>query len=149
MYAALESGFAQAADLAEYLMVTAGLDYRSAYDLVGVCVRRAEAAGSARGRLTGEMLDAAAAEAGIDRPAVAAWIWPPCSTRRDRAVAALPRWRGPGVVRGMAAECAGSAERPSPTSRRGRAGTRPTCGGRPACLAAGNSTDEDGGDGHP
>ncbi|HVH23301.1 MAG TPA: lyase family protein, partial [Pseudonocardia sp.] len=57
MYAALESGFAQAADLAEHLMVTAGLDYRSAYDLVGACVRRAAAAGLRGVDITGGMLD--------------------------------------------------------------------------------------------
>ena len=60
MYAALESGFAQAADLAEYLMVTCGLDYRIAYDLVG---------------------DVRAA--GRRRPGCAGWTSPGrCSTRR-------------------------------------------------------------------
>src|SRR4029077_11943499 len=45
MYSALESGFSQAADLAEYVMQTCGLDYRTAYQVVGSCVRRGGAAG--------------------------------------------------------------------------------------------------------
>jgi argininosuccinate lyase len=62
MYAALESGYSQAADLAEFVMVTLGVDYRTAYEVVGATVRRA-AAEKIRGvDITGEMLDAAAVE---------------------------------------------------------------------------------------
>uniref|UniRef100_UPI0017E4D830 lyase family protein n=1 Tax=Sporichthya sp. TaxID=65475 RepID=UPI0017E4D830 len=62
MYQALESGYSQAADLAEHLMVTLGVDYRTAYEVVGATVRRA-AAEKVRGiDITGEMLDAAAVE---------------------------------------------------------------------------------------
>ena len=62
MYAALENGYSQAADLAEHLMVTLGVDYRTAYEVVGACVRRAVAAKVRGIDLTGEMLDAAAVE---------------------------------------------------------------------------------------
>jgi argininosuccinate lyase len=41
MWAALEAGFCQATDLAEYVMLTCGLDYRTAYQVVGVAVRTA------------------------------------------------------------------------------------------------------------
>ena len=50
MYAAVESGFAQAADLAEHLMLSTGLDYRSAYDLVGGVRAARRGGGAARRR---------------------------------------------------------------------------------------------------
>jgi len=115
MEAALRAGFSQAADLAEHLMVTAGLDYRSAYDVVGVCVRRAEAEGLRGVDLTAAMLADAATEAGLDPSALAAALGGDLAAVLDPG--AIVRSRGsrggaePGVVRGMAAECAGSAER--------------------------------------
>ena len=112
MYAALEAGFAQAADLAEYLMVSAGLDYRSAYDLVGACVRRAAAAGLRGVDLTGAMLDEAAAElaaADPGRPRPPAFTGTDLSTVLDpRAIVRSRNSRGgaaPDVVRGMATSC--------------------------------------------
>jgi argininosuccinate lyase len=110
MYAALESGFAQAADLAEYVMTTCGLDYRSAYEVVGEAVRRAAAAGLRGVDLTGEMLDeAAAARTGS----------PIGLTGRDlhevldpRAVVRSRVTRGgaaPEVVRAMAKDCGDAA----------------------------------------
>jgi argininosuccinate lyase len=62
MWAALHSGFSQATDLAEHVMATCGIDYRSAYQLVGVAVRKASRDGLRGVDLTGEMLDQAAAE---------------------------------------------------------------------------------------
>ena len=62
MWAALEQGFCQSTDLAEYVMQTCGLDYRTAYQVVGVAVRRAHAAGLRGLDLDGQMLDAAAKE---------------------------------------------------------------------------------------
>jgi argininosuccinate lyase len=122
MYAALESGFSQAADLAEHLMVAGGLDYRSAYDVVGACVRRAVAEGLQGVDITGVMLDAAAAElgvpggfAGTDLSAVldpAAIV----RSRRSRGGAA------PDVVRGMAKECADAAATTLTAVRARRAG---------------------------
>jgi argininosuccinate lyase len=111
MRAALYGGFAQAADLAEHLMATLGLDYRSAYDLVGAAVRRAAAEGLRGVDLTGAHLDAAAAEAGIAAPSVAeldlrAALDPETIVRgrQTRGGAA------PDVVRGMAKECAAAAD---------------------------------------
>ena len=62
MWGALESGFSQATDLSEYVMQTCGLDYRTAYQVVGVAVRTAHQAGLRGIDLDGAMLDAAAAE---------------------------------------------------------------------------------------
>jgi argininosuccinate lyase len=62
MRAALDSGFSQATDLAEYIMQTCGIDYRTAYRVVGHAVRQASAAGLRGGDIDGALLDAAAAE---------------------------------------------------------------------------------------
>jgi len=62
MWEALESGFCQATDLAEYVMQTSAVDYRTAYQVVGVAVREANAAGLRGIDLDGERLDAAAVE---------------------------------------------------------------------------------------
>ncbi len=60
MRAALESGFSQATDLAEYIMQTCGIDYRTAYRVVGRAVREASAAGLRGADIDGALLDAAA-----------------------------------------------------------------------------------------
>lgn len=111
MYDALVGGFAQAADLAEHLMVTTGLDYRSAYDIVGACVRKAAALGLRGVDITGELLDAAAAAIGVDAPSLAgldlAAALDPAQIVRSR------RTRGgaaPDIVRGMAKECSAAAD---------------------------------------
>jgi argininosuccinate lyase len=62
MWEALCSGFSQATDLAEYVMQTCGIDYRSAYLVVGAAVRKASREGLRGVDLTGEMLDQAAEE---------------------------------------------------------------------------------------
>ena len=62
MRSSLDSGFSQATDLAEYIMQTCGIDYRSAYRVVGHAVREASAAGLRGADIDGAMLDAAAAE---------------------------------------------------------------------------------------
>ena len=62
MWAALEQGFCQSTDLAEYVMQTCSLDYRTAYQVVGIAVRRANAAGLRGLDLDGRMLDEAAVE---------------------------------------------------------------------------------------
>jgi argininosuccinate lyase len=62
MWQALCSGFSQATDLAEYVMQTCGIDYRSAYLLVGAAVRKASREGLRGVDLAGEMLDEAAEE---------------------------------------------------------------------------------------
>ncbi len=60
MRAALESGFSQATDLAEYVMQTCGIDYRSAYRVVGHAVRQASGAGLRGSDIDGALLDASA-----------------------------------------------------------------------------------------
>ncbi len=60
MRAALDAGFSQATDLAEYIMQTSGIDYRSAYRVVGHAVRQASAAGLRGADIDGTLLDAAA-----------------------------------------------------------------------------------------
>ena len=62
MAAALATGYSQATDLADFVMQECGVDYRTAYQVVGVTVRKAAAEGIPGAELTGEMLDAAAVE---------------------------------------------------------------------------------------
>ncbi len=62
MRAALESGFSQATDLAEHIMLACGIDYRTAYRVVGHAVRQASAAGLRGADIDGALLDASAAE---------------------------------------------------------------------------------------
>jgi argininosuccinate lyase len=62
MAGALRDGFTQATDLAEYLVQRCRIDYRTAYLIVGRTVREAAAAGLRGVDITGDMLDAAAAE---------------------------------------------------------------------------------------
>jgi argininosuccinate lyase len=67
MKAVLDAGFSQSTDLAEYIMQACGIDYRTAYRIVGQAVRDASTAG-----LRGADIDAAllarAAEAVTGRP---------------------------------------------------------------------------------
>jgi argininosuccinate lyase len=62
MWTALLGGFSQATDLAEYVMETCHVDYRTAYLVVGRAVRAASRRGLRGVDLTGEMLEAAAME---------------------------------------------------------------------------------------
>jgi argininosuccinate lyase len=59
---ALDASFTQATDVAEFVMTTCGLDYRSAYDIVGQAVRETVDAGGTGRDLTVGRLDAAAAQ---------------------------------------------------------------------------------------
>ena len=56
----LDRGYTQATDLAEYLVQSRGVDYRSAYVVVGNAVREASRAGIPAGKIDGAMIDAAA-----------------------------------------------------------------------------------------
>lgn len=56
----LARGFTQATDLAEYVMLAAGIDYRSAYTVVGEAVRTASQAGLCCADVTADMIDDAA-----------------------------------------------------------------------------------------
>lgn len=62
MKAALAGGFSQATDLADHLMTACGLDYRTAYRVVGTAVHRAAAAGLSGVDLRAEDLVAVATE---------------------------------------------------------------------------------------
>jgi len=121
MRAALESGFSQATDLAEYIMQTCGIDYRTAYRVVGHAVRQASAAGLRGADLDGAMLDASAAEitgrplglAGHDLSAVLD-PWQIVASRTSLGGAA------PGEVRRMADAAAAEADRLAGEARRWR-----------------------------
>ena len=67
MWAALEASFAQATDVAELVMQVCGIDYRSAYHIVGKAVRAASRRGLRGVDLDSAMLDAVAKDA-IGRP---------------------------------------------------------------------------------
>ncbi|NMI01331.1 argininosuccinate lyase [Pseudonocardia acidicola] len=56
----LERGYTQATDLAEHLVQRLGVDYRTAYVVVGNTVRAAARAGIPGAEITGEMIDDAA-----------------------------------------------------------------------------------------
>ncbi|MDR0345658.1 MAG: argininosuccinate lyase, partial [Nocardiopsaceae bacterium] len=60
MRAALDAGFAQATDLAEYVLAECGIDYRTAYRVVGHAVRQASSAGLHGADVDGRMLDESA-----------------------------------------------------------------------------------------
>jgi len=67
LWKALEAGFSQATDLAEYVMLECGIDYRSAYKIVGQAVREASAAGLRGVDINAEGLQRAARQvAGLD-----------------------------------------------------------------------------------
>jgi argininosuccinate lyase len=59
---ALAIGFSQSTDVAEELMVSCGIDYRTAYQIVGSAVRRLAAEGGAAGDLRPALLDEIAVE---------------------------------------------------------------------------------------
>lgn len=62
MWHALETGYSQATDLAEHVMLAAGIDYRTAYRIVGDTVRAASRDGRPGMAITVADLDAAAVE---------------------------------------------------------------------------------------
>jgi argininosuccinate lyase len=62
MWESLLRGFSQATDLAELVMQTCAVDYRTAYNVVGAAVRAASRQGLRGVDLNGEMLDDAANE---------------------------------------------------------------------------------------
>lgn len=65
MWESLLAGFSQATDLAEFVMQTCEVDYRTAYLVVGGAVRKAARMGMRGVDLTGEMLDDAARAQGV------------------------------------------------------------------------------------
>jgi argininosuccinate lyase len=105
MYTSLETGYAVAADLAEHLMLTVNIDYRTSYRIVGAAVRAAAAAGIRGVDMTGDLLAKCAIEvAGEDFGLAALDLRPALD---PRAIVGSRVTRGgaePGVVRGMAAD---------------------------------------------
>ncbi len=106
MEQALLGGFSQATDLAEHVMQSCGVDYRTAYLVVGRAVTRAGREGLRGVDLTGEMLDRAAVEQ-IGRPlglsgSNLAAILDPRAIVQTRSA---PGGAAPEVVTRMAAGC--------------------------------------------
>lgn len=112
MWRSLESGFSQATDLAEWVMQTCGVDYRTAYLVVGEAVRRASREGLRGVDLTGEMLDAAAREKmGIDLALSGRDLTEVLDPRAIVLTRDSPGGAAPDVVRAMAADCRRAASR--------------------------------------
>jgi argininosuccinate lyase len=106
----LEDGFSQSTDLAEYVMLEAGIDYRTAYRLVGHTVREVSREGLSGMGITGAALDAAAEELlgyqiGMTERDLSDVLDPRTIvlTRQGQGGAA------PDLVRGMAADLANDA----------------------------------------
>ncbi|MGH3407267.1 MAG: argininosuccinate lyase [Streptosporangiaceae bacterium] len=110
MNEALLSGFSQATDLAEHVMQTCGVDYRSAYLLVGEAVRRASREGLRGVDVTGEMLDDAAEKTAGHRLGLSgADLTSVLDPRAIVSTRSLPGGAAPDIVRQMAADCAVAA----------------------------------------
>ena len=148
MWAALEAGFCQATDLAEYVMLTCGLDYRTAYQVVGVAVRTAHEAGLRGIDLDGEMIDAAARQyAGRSLGLAGRDLSEVLDPRRIVATRTAAGGAAPEVVSEMAASCAAQAAELLAVARAGRASyadAQRTLLGSAAALAAGTSPTPDG-----
>jgi argininosuccinate lyase len=110
MRAELLAGFSQATDVAEYVMLASGVDYRSAYLVVGEAVRQAAAAGLRGVDITGTMLDQAAQSQLGQGLGLAdhdlAHVLDPAKIVASRM---LSGGAAPTVVRDMAASCAAQA----------------------------------------
>ena len=112
MWSELERGFAQATDLAEYVMVAAGVDYRTAYHVVGRAVRAASGRGLRGLDITPDLLDEAAEQVcgrplGLDEAALAEALDP----RRIVATRRATGGASPDEVRSMAEEFTDQAAR--------------------------------------
>jgi argininosuccinate lyase len=110
MWSALEGGFSQATDLAEYVMQTCDLDYRTAYTVVGVAVRTANAAGLRGIDIDGELLDAAAMQhAGRTLGLTGVELSQVLDPRHIVETRTAAGGAAPPVVEQMAADCARAA----------------------------------------
>ena len=123
MWSSLESSFSQATDLAEYVMQTCQLDYRTAYQVVGIAVRQASRDGLRGVDLDGARLDAAALEY-TGRPLGLAHqdLTEVLDPRRIVETRTLAGGAAPPVVEAMADDCgreAGSVVERARTRRQG------------------------------
>ncbi|HEY6379849.1 MAG TPA: argininosuccinate lyase [Candidatus Dormibacteraeota bacterium] len=111
MFEQLEQGFSQATDLAEFVMLECGVDYRTAYLVVGRAVRSASEQGLRGLDVTGAMLDEAAEELvgrglGLDGTDLTEVLDPQAIVRTRVAAGGA----APDVVRQMAASCRKAAD---------------------------------------
>ncbi len=112
MWGSLISGYSQATDLAEFVMEECGVDYRTAYLIVGTAVRRAAADGLRGVDVTGEMLDEAAREvAGRPLGLAGRDLTQILDPRAIVLTRVAPGGAAPEVVHGMAAEVRAEAAR--------------------------------------
>jgi argininosuccinate lyase len=107
----LAGGFSQSTDVAEELMMTAGVDYRTAYEVVGAAVRRLAHEGQGAGDLTPAMLDEIAVEQlgrplGIDGATLAEALDPAAIVATRVAVGGA----APQPMKAMLAELAADAD---------------------------------------
>src|SRR6266542_4274724 len=106
MWDSLLAGFSQATDLAEFVMQFCGVDYRTAYLVVGAAAREASRAGLRGVDLTGEMLDGAAeAEIGRSLGLAGHDLTNVLDPRTIVLTRTSPGGAAPDVVRAMAASC--------------------------------------------
>lgn len=110
MWAAVESGFCQATDLAEYVMQACGLDYRTAYQIVGITVRIAHENGLRGIDIDGAMLDSAAQQHnGTSLGLTGVDISDVLDPRRIVETRTVTGGAAPDVVAGMAESCRAAA----------------------------------------
>jgi argininosuccinate lyase len=125
MWEALEAGFSQATDLAEFVMRVCEVDYRTAYLVVGETVRDAARRGLRGVDITGLMLDESARKVlghplGLKERSLDDVLDP-------RAIAfgrTSPGGAAPDLVRKMAAACRSDAERMTDEADRRQTGYR-------------------------
>lgn len=115
----LEGGFSQATDLAEHVMLAAGLDYRTAYRVVGNAVRAASQEGRRGIDVTVDDLDLAAVELigaplGLDPVELATVLDP----RQIVATRTAPGGAAPEIVHGMATRYGAQAQELRRSARR-------------------------------
>jgi len=102
----LAAGYTQATDLTEFIVQTCGIDYRSAYVVVGKTVREASRRGIAGRNITGAMLDEAArAETGRSWDLTDVDLAPALDARAIVATRAGVGGAAPSAVRAMIAQC--------------------------------------------
>jgi argininosuccinate lyase len=103
MWDALLSGFTQATDLAEFVMQRCGVNYRTAYLIVGRAVQTAAGDGLRGVDLTGAMLDTAAvAQTGTSLGLAGSDLDAVLDPRRLVAERLVPGGAAPHIVRDMA-----------------------------------------------
>jgi argininosuccinate lyase len=123
MWESLIRGFSQATDLAEFVMQTCEVDYRTAYYVVGAAVRDAARAGLRGVDVTGEMLDRAAQQRTGRTLGLGGRDLSEILNPRDIVLSrSAPGGAAPDEVRRMVASCRVAAEGIRDQARRRRQG---------------------------